>query len=72
MMIAYCTLEAMKTYRIMADEYDVLVEETTLFVSNSGMIVLSDTHKYNDRLSHRKQSFRRLDISQNKEKMSLS
>lgn len=72
MMIAYCTLEAMRAYRIMSDEYEVPIEETTLFVSNNGTIVLSDTHKYNDRISHRKHSFRRLETNQNKERVALS
>lgn len=43
MMVAYCALEGLKLLSQMSHDYDINVDESTLFVSNDGVIVLSDT-----------------------------
>lgn len=53
MMVAYCALEGLKMLSEMSSEYDINVDESTLFVSNDGVIVLSDTEQYTDRIGNK-------------------
>lgn len=52
-MVAYCALEGLKLLSQMNYDYDINVDETTLFVSNDGVIVLSDTEQYTDRIGNK-------------------
>jgi len=53
MMVAYCALEGLKLLSQMNYDYDINVDETTLFVSNDGVIVLSDTEQYTERIGNK-------------------
>ena len=73
MMVAYCALEGLKLLSEMNYDYDINVDETTLFVSNDGVIVLSDTEQYTDRIGNKNYlSHRVIDIKgRNRESYNL-
>ena len=72
-MVAYCALEGLKLLSEMNYDYDINVDETTLFVSNDGVIVLSDTEQYTDRIGNKLYlSHRVIDIKgRNRERYNL-
>ena len=73
-MIGYCVLQGLKLLREMSYEYDITVNQSSLFISNDGAIVLSDTEQYTDRLSSKQCHSHRLKENKykNKEQFSLS
>lgn len=72
MMTAYCVLEGLKLLAPMSHDYDINVDQTTLFVSNDGVIVLSDTQQYTNRIGNKHYLSHRVNDSKSRSRESYS
>jgi hypothetical protein len=59
MMVAYCVLTALQTYRGFDPQYEMEVSLQTLFIDVQGSIVVSDVDRYREK-SSRRSSIRRI------------